>query len=88
MTQKTLAALMGVKQATISKWELGDRETSHGELISLATILGCGLADFFSEPEVSSNRRGRGRPKRLDSAPSGGADTKKRIKSKRGAGGT
>src|SRR5262249_39664232 len=55
MTQKTLAALMGVKQATISKWELGDRETSHGELIRLATILGCGLADFFSEPDIAPN---------------------------------
>jgi transcriptional regulator with XRE-family HTH domain len=88
MTQKTLAALMGVKQATVSKWELGDRETSHGELINLATILGCGLADLFSEPDVAHNRRRRGRPKKqLNSAqPSGGTDGKKRGKGKRGSG--
>jgi transcriptional regulator with XRE-family HTH domain len=90
MTQGLLAKTLGLFQTTVSKYETGENQPSHEDLFAICAIFGVTPNDLFTEPRSVPKKRGRGRPKRaVESAPpSGGADTKKRSKSKRGAGGT
>ena len=41
ITQKELAMMLGVKQATISKWEEGENEPNSSTIINLAKIFDC-----------------------------------------------
>jgi transcriptional regulator with XRE-family HTH domain len=90
MTQSALAAMLGYKQAGVSKWEMGENQPSHEELLALCAIFNVTPNDMFTEPRSVPARRGRGRPKKqVNSAPpSGGSDGKKRGRGRRGAGGS
>jgi transcriptional regulator with XRE-family HTH domain len=88
MTQRDLAQRLGVFQTATSKWELGQTQPSHEDLLALCGIFGVTPSDLFTEPRTVSAKRGRGRPKKqVNSAPSAArADTKKRGRGKRGSG--
>jgi transcriptional regulator with XRE-family HTH domain len=99
MTQRELAARLGYKQAGVSKWEVGENQPSHEELLALCAIFNVTPNDMFTEPRSVPAKRGRGRPKKkVDAAPKDGSDTKRRGmprraraepgKSKRGVGGS
>jgi transcriptional regulator with XRE-family HTH domain len=89
ITQRELAARLGYKQAGVSKWEVGENQPSHEELLALCAIFNVTPNDMFTEPRSVSAKRGRGRPKKQGGiAPSGGSDGKKRGKSKRGSTGS
>jgi transcriptional regulator with XRE-family HTH domain len=99
MTQQALARRLGVFQTATSKWELGQTQPSHEDLLALCSIFGVTPSDLFIEPQTVPAKRGRGRPKKKgDSAPAGGTDTKNRGmprtaraqpgKGKRGSGGS
>jgi transcriptional regulator with XRE-family HTH domain len=89
MTQRELAARLGYKQAGVSKWEVGENQPSHEELLALCAIFDVTPNDMFTEPRSVPAKRGRGRPKQGESAqPSRGTDTKRRSRGKRGVGGS
>lgn len=48
MTQRELAAMMGVQQNTISQWETGTRNPSSTNIPRLADILGCTIDELYS----------------------------------------
>jgi transcriptional regulator with XRE-family HTH domain len=89
LTRLGLAIRLGVKQSAVSNWELGYREPNYATLIALCATFGLTPNDLFTQPRSVSAKRGRGRPKQGESAqPSGGTDTKRRSKSKRGSTGS
>lgn len=55
LKQEQLAELVGVAQATIQRWESGNREPKHADLEKLAYHLGVTVAQFFGG-EVSNIR--------------------------------
>lgn len=48
LTQQQLADLLGVRQATISKWERGDRRPSHHYIPRVAKALGTSPEILFT----------------------------------------
>ena len=53
LSQKELAALIGVTSAAISNWEAGTRENIRGKaLFSLAAALGVGPEDLLTRPQA------------------------------------
>lgn len=78
MTQDELAALIGVKRATISNYEINRRQPSLSDLKRLAEFFGVGL-DFFSV-ETSDNALDLvARAQRLFSAPDVPAEVKEKT---------
>lgn len=47
MSQKELAAMIGVDASTISLWENGVTSPKMGNLVKLAEIFGCKPGDLF-----------------------------------------
>jgi transcriptional regulator with XRE-family HTH domain len=88
LTRLGLAIRLGVRQSAVSNWELGYREPNYATLIALCAVFGLTPNDMFTEPRAVPAKRGRGRPKKLESEPSGGSDTKKRSRGKRSSGGS
>ena len=50
ITQRTLAARLGINQAEVSRWENNKRVPSLKWLLPIAAILGCSVTDLFPEP--------------------------------------
>ena len=49
LTQVRIAEAMGVTQSTVSQWESGSVLPDTEKLPRLAEVLGCGIADLFSQ---------------------------------------
>jgi transcriptional regulator with XRE-family HTH domain len=88
LSQKALAALAGCDQAEVSKWEIGKREPGAFNLLDVASALGVPIGAMFEPAKLELPPPRRGRPKKGEGAPSGGTDTKKRGRGKRGVGGS
>jgi transcriptional regulator with XRE-family HTH domain len=56
MTQKELAALVGVRTTTVNNWIRGISIPSIESLMKLAEIFRISEADFFTEPKNGDNR--------------------------------
>ena len=50
-TQAEAAAAFGVKQSTVSDWELNNRMPPLRRLRNVATVLGCSVLDLIEEEE-------------------------------------
>lgn len=56
-TQQALADKIGLKAATISRIETGEREWGKGYLEALAHAVGCKVGDLFRNPKEDSEAR-------------------------------
>lgn len=61
LTQKQLADLLGVKKATVSRWETGSRRLDETKLTAVAEKTGIApedlrpdLAELFKQPETAA----------------------------------
>jgi transcriptional regulator with XRE-family HTH domain len=88
MTQGLLAKTLGLFQTTVSKYETGENQPSHEDLFAICAIFKVTPNDMFTQPRPVAAKRGRGRPKKGESEPAAGTDTKKRGRGKRGSGGS
>lgn len=50
-TQETFATRLGVKQATVSRWESGKSEPEYEQLVKLAEMAGLPLQEFLESPD-------------------------------------
>jgi transcriptional regulator with XRE-family HTH domain len=62
-TQDQLAEKTGVKRGAIARWELGTREPTWCNVVSLAEALGVGTDAFRQKPAASPGPQ-RGRPRK------------------------
>lgn len=49
ITQKELGKLLGLKQSTVSMWEMGKRSPRTDALPKLALILGCSIDELLKD---------------------------------------
>lgn len=78
MTQDELAALIGVKRATISNYEIDRRQPSLSDLKRFAEFFGVGL-DYFGMETSDDALDLVARAQRLFAAPDIPAETKERV---------
>lgn len=78
MTQDELAALIGVKRATISNYEIDRRQPSLSDLKRFAEFFGVGL-DYFGMETADDALDLVARARRLFSAPDIPAETKENV---------
>lgn len=50
ITQRTLAARLGINQGEVSQWENNKRVPGLKWLLPIAAILGCEVRDLFPDP--------------------------------------
>ena len=56
MGQIEFASLMGVSQSVVSRWETGASEPTAGELVRMATVIGCSVDALLGVDDISDER--------------------------------
>ena len=64
LSQREIADALGISQPSYAKWERREVAVTATQLRTLAEIMGCEVADFFSEDEPRRKRGPTGRAKR------------------------
>ncbi|MBN1837881.1 MAG: helix-turn-helix transcriptional regulator [Spirochaetales bacterium] len=54
MTQRRLAALLGVTEGAVSLWTNGRRPVPLRMAFRIAEVLGCGVDDLFAHPSLQN----------------------------------